>query len=876
MNTRMQTVVVGHGMVAQRLLETLVANGAAEHMDIHVLSEEPRAAYDRVGLSNYFKHGDAEAMTLVPAGFFEHPHITLHLGVAATAIDRDRRVITVQDGGEFPYDALVLAMGSLPFVPPLPGIDASGVFVYRTLEDLDRIREWSAGSRTGIVIGGGLLGLEAANALRTLGLQTTVVELAERLMPLQLDAGGAAMLRRHIEGLGIDVRLATRTEAVLSGDAGQVTGLAMRTADGACTIDTDMIVVSAGVRPRDQLARAAGLAVGERGGVTADAWGRTADRHVFAIGEVAHIAGRTWGLVAPGYQMAQVVAAELLGLAEHAQPRIGEGFTGADMSTKLKLLGVDVASVGDCLGSTPGAVELVWNDPAGLIYKKVVVSDDGASVLGAVLVGDATAYDVLKPMAASGSALAGPVEGILFPDSGSAAVGVDALPGASVICSCNNVTKDAITTCVESGAACDVVGIKGCTRAGTTCGSCTPLLQTLLHSTLERQGIAVDRSLCEHFAYTRRELFDIIRVRSLRSFSEVVAAVGQGRGCDICKPLVASILATQAPAHVLEGENAAIQDTNDHVMANLQKNGTYSVVPRMPGGEVTPEGLIAIGEIARDFNLYTKITGGQRIDMFGARIEQLPEIWRRLVANGFESGHAYGKSLRTVKSCVGSDWCRFGVQDSTGLANMIELRYRGLRSPHKLKSAVSGCARECAEAQSKDFGIIATERGWNLYVGGNGGMRPRHAELLEIDLDTTTLVRFIDRFLMYYIRTADRLQRTSVWIESLASPGETGLEHLKRVIVEDALGLGAELEADMAAHVASYADEWAQTLEDPHKLARFASFVNAAAVPDPDIAFIEQRGQLRPATVEERLDCASTLIVPFVELLTHTGSEVAP
>jgi nitrite reductase (NADH) large subunit len=298
---------------------------------------------------------------------------------------------------------------------------------------------------------------------------------------------------------------------------------------------------------------------------------------------------------------------------------------------------------------------------------------------------------------------------------------------------------------------------------------------------------------------------------------------------------VASILASTSSGHILDGETAALQDTNDHFLANMQRNGTYSVVPRLPGGEITSEKLIAIGEVARDFGLYTKITGGQRIDLFGARVEQLPQIWKRLVEAGMESGHAYGKALRTVKSCVGSTWCRYGVQDSVAMAVDLELRYRGLRSPHKIKMGVSGCQRECAEARGKDVGVIATEKGWNLYVGGNGGATPKHAQLLAGDLDSETLVRYIDRYLMFYIRTADRLQRTAVWHETI----EGGLDHIRAVVCEDSLGIAAELEAAIDNHVAGYADEWAGVLADEEKLSRFVSFVNAPDEPDPTVQFDE-------------------------------------
>src|ERR671920_1348526 len=402
-----------------------------------------------------------------------------------------------------------------------------------------------------------------------------------------------------------------------------------------------------------------------------------------------------------------------------------------------------------------------------------------------------------------------------------------ALPDEAVVCSCNGVSAREIRCAVTEGGCTDVGAVKGCTRAGTSCGSCVPLVKQLVTAELEAAGMEVSTALCEHFDLSRAELYDVIRVKELRTFSEVIAQHGRGRGCDVCKPVVASVLASLGRGHVLDGENATLQDTNDHVMANLQKDGTYSVVPRIAGGEVTPEGLLVIGQVAKDFGLYTKITGGQRIDMFGARIEQLPHIWRRLVDAGFESGHAYGKSLRTVKSCVGQTWCRFGVQDSVALAVALELRYRVLRCPHQIKLGVSGCARECAEARGKDVGVIATDKGWNLYVGGNGGANPAHARLLAGDLSTETLVSYLDRYLMYYVRTADRLQRTSTWIEQL----EGGLDRVREVVVDDALGLGAELESEMARHVGGYADEWRATLEDPEKLARFVSFVNAPDTP---------------------------------------------
>lgn len=807
-----RVLVVGNGMVGHRFVESLRARDEAGRYEVVVLAEERRPAYDRVRLSEWFDGTDLSLPDL--------PGVEVRLGEPARALDLAARTVSTPDG-EYRYDTLVLATGSYPFVPPVPGRDLPGCFTYRTVDDLAELTRYAAGRSTGIVVGGGLLGLEAANALRRLGLATHVVEFAPRLMPAQVDDAGGAMLRRHIEDLGLTVHTGRAASRITgTGGVSQVVF-----ADGG-VLHADIVVFAAGVRPRDDLARAAGLELGARGGVRVDEVCRTSDPHVYAIGECAEVGGRVYGLVAPGYAMAEVVADRLLGGTAT--------FPGGDTSTKLKLLGVDVASFGE----TTGPLDVTFTDPATRVYAKLVLSDDARTLLGGVLVGDASAYPALR--ACLGGPLPGPPLSLLAPAGES---GAGDLPGGAQICSCNAVTKDTIVAAIRDGCA-DIASVKACTRAGTTCGSCVPLVKRLLADS----GVAMPKALCEHFDTSRRELFDIVRVRGIRTFSELVAAHGRGRGCDICKPVVASILASTGGGYVLDGEQAALQDTNDHLLANIQRNGTYSVVPRIPGGEITPDKLITIGEVARDFQLYTKITGAQRIDLLGARVEQLPLIWRRLVDAGFESGHAYGKAVRTVKSCVGTTWCRYGVQDSVGLAIALELRYRGLRSPHKIKAAVSGCARECAEARSKDFGIIATDAGWNLYVGGNGGFRPRHAELFATDLDTETLVRYVDRFLMYYIRTADRLQRTAGWIEAM----DGGLEHLRAVIVDDTLGLAGELDAAMAEHVGSYVDEWRSTLDDPDRLGRFVSFVNAPDVPDPSIAFEVERGQPVPAGAGRR------------------------
>nr|WP_234327254.1 nitrite reductase large subunit NirB [Streptomyces sp. NRRL WC-3742] len=821
-------------MVGQRFLEAWAAQPAARTWRVTVLAEEPRPAYDRVHLSSLFDGSTPEDLALCPSGFLAEHGIDLRLGDPVTAIDRAAHLVRTASGAEVRYDALVLATGSVPFVPPVPGTDAPGCHVYRTVEDVDAIRAEAATAATGVVVGGGLLGLEAAGALRAGGLATHVVEFAPRLMAVQVDEGGGAALRRRIEDLGVTVHTGAGASGVLTGPDGRVRALAL--SDGR-ELPADLVVFSAGVRARDQLARDCGLPVGPRGGVVVDASCRTEDPAVFAIGECAQaVDGRVYGLVAPGYQMAEAAARTVAGLD-------GKGFTGADLSTELKLLGVDVASFGDPHGTAEGALDVLYSDSRTGVYRKLVIGADGA-LLGGVLVGDTEGYGALRPLAVAGRPLTVAPEQLVLPAGFAGSAGPVALPDEAVLCSCHNVTQGAVRAAVREQGAESVAAVRKCTRAGTGCGSCLKQLGTVVAEELEASGVSTLKGLCEHFAHSRAELYEIVRVTGLATFSELLAAHGSGgEGCEVCKPTVASILASLGNGHILDGEQGALQDSNDHFLANLQRNGSYSVVPRVPGGEITPEGLITIGEIARDHGLYTKITGGQRIDMFGATVDQLPVIWRKLVDAGFESGHAYGKSLRTVKSCVGETWCRFGVQDSTTLAIELELRYRGLRSPHKLKAAVSGCARECAEAQSKDFGIIATSAGWNLYVGGNGGMTPRHADLLAADLDRDTLIRTIDRYLMFYIRTADRLERTSVWLDRL----EGGLDHLRAVVLDDSLGIAAELDDLMERHIGGYRDEWAETLADPDRMRRFSSFVNAPGAPDPAVTFVPERGQIRPA-----------------------------
>ncbi|MEZ8990746.1 nitrite reductase large subunit NirB [Vibrio breoganii] len=835
---KQRVIVVGNGMVGHKYIETLLQQ-KRDDIEIITFSEEPHLAYDRVHLTSYFT-GGAKELALADEGYYTDNGVKFVVSDKVVKLDTDAKQVITESGRIEQYDSLVLATGSFPFVPPIPGNDGDHCHVYRTLEDLDGIEESSKLSQSGVVVGGGLLGLEAANAIQELGLETHVVEFAPRLMAVQLDDGGGALLRRKIESLGVSVHTQKATSEIVAGENARYR---MNFADGS-HLETDMIVFSAGIRPQDELAREANIEIGERGGIVVNDYCQTNLPDVYAVGECALWQNRIFGLVAPGYQMAKVAATHLLeGESEAAS------FTGADMSTKLKLLGVDVASIGEVHGQTPGAQSYTFSDEIDQVYKRLIVSEDGSKIIGAVLVGDAEAYGTLLQMKQNDMPLPSNPSVLILPNVAgeeSAGMGIDALPNSAVICSCFDVTKGDIKQAVQAGCS-TMSALKETTNASTGCGGCSALAKQVLDSELLSLGVEVNNDLCEHFAYSRQELSDIVRVNQIKTFDELLEQYGSGHGCEVCKPTVGSILASFWNDYILKNEHMELQDTNDIYLGNMQKDGTYSVVPRIAGGEITPDKLIVLGQVAKEFDLYTKITGGQRVDLFGAELNDLPIIWKKLVDAGFETGHAYGKSVRTVKSCVGSTWCRYGVGDSVRLAIDIENRYKGLRSPHKLKFAVSGCTRECAEAQSKDVGIIATENGWNLYVCGNGGMRPRHADLLATDLDEATLIQYIDRMLMFYIRTAERLQRTSVWLENL----EGGIEYLKQVVVEDKLSLGAELEKDMETTIGQYQCEWKTTLESPEKLKRFSHFINTDQR-DNTLSFVSEREQRFPKNITEQ------------------------
>jgi len=821
-------VVIGNGMVGYKFCEKIIAK--SDQFKLIIFGEEPRRAYDRVHLSEYFNQKTADELSLSTESWYEEQGITLYLNDPVKEIDLSNKTVHSHHHITVNYDYLVIATGSSAFVPDIPGIEKDGVFVYRTIEDLEMIKGYAASAKNGAVMGGGLLGLEAAKALIDLGIKEThIIEFAPRLMPRQIDSAGSEILRSRLQAMGLHTHL-NKSTACIAGDH-QINALKF---NDDTELPVDMLVISAGIRPRDELARLCGLEVSSRGGIIVNEKMETSDPHVFAIGECALFNQTIYGLIAPGYEMAEIVAANLCGSDKL--------FTGFDMSTKLKLIGIDVASFGDNFITEPDCRSIIFEDTHKGIYKRINISNDGQYLLGGILIGDAAAYNMLLQTTSNRIILPPNPEDLILGQRGSdtaGSAGITTLPDSALICSCEGITKGTICNAVTEEGCETVDAIKKCTKAGTGCGGCVPMMKDLMVYALKSTGKYVRNVICEHFNYSRQELYDLIHIHELKSYDEVLDTLGKNDGCEICKPLVSSLLASLWNEMILKKGNDTAQDSNDRFLANIQKGGSYSVVPRIPGGEITPEKLIVIGQVAKKYNLYTKITGGQRIDLFGAHLNDLPFIWEELIAAGFESGHAYGKGLRTVKSCVGSTWCRFGLHDSVSFAIRIEERYRGIRAPHKFKSAVSGCIRECAEAQSKDFGIIATEKGWNLYVCGNGGSKPQHAHLLASDLDSDTCISYIDRFLMFYIRTADPLTRTATWLNKM----EGGIDYLRNVIVNDSLGMSAQWEAEILVLIAAYKCEWKEAIENPAIRKRFTHFVNAPDEKDPSITFVEMRGQ---------------------------------
>lgn len=869
-----RVVVIGNGPVGQRFVEACVDKaedaGLTGALEIVSFCEERFAAYNRVQLTKWFETREAQSLSMVgdydEAGqgswYADHEMARVRVGERAESIDLDRQLVVGANGAQVAYDAAVLATGSYPFVPPIEGKDLEGVFVYRTIDDLEALVAYhkATGATRAAVIGGGLLGLEAAKALHDLGLATSVLEYAPILMCRQIDDGGHNALTSKLEELGLEVKCNARVSAFKAGQDGRVAAVSYSNEDWEDD-PVGIVVISTGIRPRDDVAKRSNIDTHARGGVLVDDAMRTSDPHVFAIGEVALHRGTIYGLVAPGYQQAEVAASQVMHSLFDGAGAHDAAFEGADMSTKLKLLGCDVASFGNVVADPDETHALVWNDPLTRVYRKLVFNKHDATLRGGILVGDAADYAKLHDIQRSSMPVENPAV-LLAPPSAlpplGAAAAHDHDDPAEQVCSCNDVSRGCIIDAVaQLGATATYADLKKKTKAGTGCGGCQPDIEKILKAELEKMGATVSNHMCEHIPYSRPELVALIKTSLDKAevpatFSGILAKYGnEGAvdGCEICKPTVASILASLRNGVILAEDRAALQDTNDRSLANMQRGGSYSVVPRIPGGEITPAALIGMGQVAHKYGLYTKITGAQRIDLFGAAKHELPNIWEELGHHGFESGHAYGKALRTVKSCVGSSWCRYGVQNSVDFAITVENRYKGLRAPHKLKSAVSGCVRECAEAQGKDFGMVAVEKGYDVYVCGNGGANLRHGVLLASSIDEETCLKYLDRFLMYYVLTAERLERTAPWFERLGPNDDVRLKALQDVVIHDSLGLNAEFEARMQHVVDTYHDEWAVVVADPTLRAQFErQFANTDEKQPADlmIEFQEVRGQRRP------------------------------
>lgn len=822
-------------MVGFKFCEKFISKPGNEKYQITVFGEEPRRAYDRVHLSEYFAGKTADDLSMSTLDWYAENNIILNTSELITDINREQKTVHTHQEKTYPYDYIVLATGSSAFVPPIVGVEKEGVFVYRTIEDLDAIMAYAKkiklkGATEAAVLGGGLLGLEAAKAVRDLGLNPHVVEFAPRLMPRQLDKGASDMLQSKIEELNIGIHLNKTTQYIDGADC--ITGMMFAEDE---LLKVDMLVISAGIKPRDELGRISGLEVGVRGGIEVNNKMQTSDPFIYAIGEVALYNQMIYGLVAPGYEMADVAAEQILQGDKTMRETI-------DMSTQLKLIGVEVASFGDPFLENENVTAIVYENKFSGIYKRINVTKDGKTLLGGILVGDSSDYNGLFQIFSNAMPLPKNPEDLILGSRGGESSTMGSamdLPETAVICSCENVTKGSICCSITDGTCETLSDVVKLTKATSGCGGCKPMVVDLVKEAQKSIGKEVKESLCEHFQYTRQELFDIVKINKYTNFYEVVDHHGKGDGCEVCKPVVASIFSSiyndTANKHV------TTQDTNDRFLGNIQRNGTYSVVPRVAGGEITAEKLIVIGQVAKQFDLYTKITGAQRVDLFGAHLNDLPKIWKILVDNGFESGHAYGKSLRAVKSCVGNAWCRYGMDDSAGFAIELENRYKGIRSPHKIKGGVSACIRECAEARGKDFGLIAVEGGWNLYICGNGGATPKHAVLLAEQIDKATVIKYLDRFLMYYIRTAGPLVRTATWLDKL----EGGMDYLKEVIIHDRIGICEALETEMETLIGTFECEWKQVLEKPRLMKRFSHFVNSDDK-DDNIEYVPLRDQKMP------------------------------
>jgi len=796
MTSKMQLVVVGNGMAGIRAVEEILSRNGSELFDITVFGDEPYGNYNRIMLSNVLAGADdTEEIYLNPLDWYVDNEIDLRAGVRVVKIDRFARVVFADDGTSMHYDRLILATGSRSFFPPMDGMWADdktlteGVFGFRSLDDCAAMIDYAATKTKAVVIGGGLLGLEAARGLQNRGLAVDVVHAPPTLMNAQLDDAGGAILQRSVENIGIGVLTEKRTKSVLNQD-GSVSGLTF--ADGS-EIACDMIVVSAGIRPNVGLAQRAGLTV-ERAIVVDDHMRSIDDDNVYVVGECAQHRGQVYGLVAPLWEQAAVLADHLTDANRTA------AYHGSRTATKLKVAGVDVAAMGLKGPEHPDDEFVQFSEPKHGIYKTIVVRD--GKLVGATLIGDVRKVAFL--MQAFDRGLPLPEERIsLMFDIGTpdVEVGVAELAGDAQVCNCNGVSKSALVACVNNGEK-SVAGVMAATRAGKGCGSCKSLV-TQIVEWAAGGDVEEDASASWYvpgIPYAKPELMQHIRDLQLHSVSSVFAALApDGKPDANSKMGLASLLQMMWPDEFVDERDARF--INDRVHANIQRDGTFSVVPQMKGGVTNSAQLRKIADVADKYDVpMIKLTGGQRIDLLGLRKEDLPAVWADL---DMPSGYAYGKSFRTVKTCVGSDFCRFGVGDSTALGIAIEGRFQGIAGPGKMKLAVTGCPRNCAEALCKDLGVVAVDGGrWEIYVGGAAGAHIRKGDLLATVDDPDEVIRLTGRFLQYYRENANWLERTYSWVPRF------GIDEIRAVVVNDRDGIAERLDAAMQKAVDAYRDPW--------------------------------------------------------------------
>ncbi len=815
---RQTLVVIGNGMAGARAVEEVLARGGADLYDIVMFGDEPYGNYNRIMLSNVLCGAqDIDDIYINPLDWYADNAVTLHSGNRVTAIDRAARVVTAADGLQVRYDVLLIATGSRPFIPPMDNIrDASGelrhgVFGFRTLDDCTAMMAMAKRSQAAVVLGGGLLGLEAARGLMTHGPSVHVVQSGQHLMNAQLDAEGGLILRAAMEAMGIAIHVGQQGRAIELDDAGQVAGVRLK--DGS-TIACQMVVVAAGIRPNVELAQRAGLTV-ERAIVVDNHMRCLDDRNIFVVGECAQHRGHVYGLVAPLWDMAKVFADQV------TQRNLDSAYHGSKLATKLKVMGVELASMGLTEPQEERDEVIRFTETRSGTYKKLIVRD--GRLVGGILMGDISKAAYLMQCFDRDSPLPEERLSLLF-DLGtpSQKVTLDEMPADAQVCNCNGVTKGAIGVCVGAGKR-STKAVMDATRAGMGCGSCKALVGEVVEWFC---GGTVEEDPSVHYyvptvPMTKPELVAAVKARGLRSVSSVFRELGGGQEDAASKPALASLLIT-VWADQYEDERDA-RFINDRVHANIQKDGTFSVVPEMPGGVTTPADLIRIAEVARKYNVpLVKLTGGQRIDLVGVSKQDLPKVWAEL---GMPSGHAYGKSYRTCKSCIGTEFCRFGLGDSMGLATKIERRFRGVDSPAKLKLATAGCPRNCSEAMVKDIGAVAIGNDrWEIYVGGAAGAHIRKGDLLCTVDGEDAVMAITARFMQYYRENAKWKERTYSFIPRI------GLERIRAVVVDDSDNIVAGLDAAMERSIAAVRDPW-QEATVPRTANQFADVVVPEGVP---------------------------------------------